>query len=148
MNTLEKHKAVDYLMAGHSCSQSMIMAYCHQFDISEQTAARLATGFAGGLAQGNTCGAVTGAIMVAGLKFGSGVAWDRYANEYCALVTQEFCHRFRHRQKTIECRKILKMNKIDPKDPEQIKGLRESGLCKEIVTDAQEILDQLLEEGV
>ncbi len=142
------HSAVDYLMAGHSCSQSMIMAYCHQFDIPETTAARLATGFAGGLAQGNTCGAVTGAIMVAGLKFGSGLAWDRYANDHCAQVTQEFCHRFKYRQKTIECREILVKNQIDPGDPEQIQNLRESGLCSQIVSDAQEILDELLEERV
>ena len=144
MNAADKHNAIDYLMAGHSCAQSVIMAYCKEFGIPVQTAARLATGFAGGLAQGKTCGAVTGAIMVAGLKFGSGKAWDRYANDCCALVTQEFCHRFKIRHTTTECHKILRMNRVNPGDPEQIKTLRASGLCRKIVGDAQDILGELL----
>ena len=108
----------------------------------------LATGFAGGISQGLTCGAVAGAVMVAGLKFGSSTSWDRYTNEHCALVTQEFCHRFKCRRKTIECREILMENQVNPGDPGQMGKLRESGLCAGIVADAQEILDQLLDEEV
>lgn len=144
---MKKQKtAIDFLMAGHSCSQSMVMAYAAQFDLNPDTAARLASGFAGGLAQGKTCGAVTGAIMVAGLKFGPRSLEDIYGKDHCYQITQEFCHRFKIRRKTIECFDILKMNKIDPGDPDSMKNLRQTGLCGHVVTDAQEILDQLLME--
>ncbi|MCG8688840.1 MAG: C-GCAxxG-C-C family protein [Desulfobacterales bacterium] len=142
----DQKTAVDYLMAGHSCSQALVMAYCQRFGLNRDTAAKLATGLAGGLAQGKTCGAVTGAIIVTGLKFGSGAAWDRYTNEQCAMAAQEFCHQFRKRQKTIQCRQILERHRININDPQQIKGLRESGLCARIVEDAQEILEKLLKE--
>ncbi len=131
-------------MAGHSCSQSMVMGYADQFNLSQDTAARLASGFAGGLAQGKTCGAVTGAIMVVGLKYGPKSLKDAYGKDHCYQVTQEFCHRFKILRKTIECFDILKMNKIDPGNPDTMKNLRGTGLCAHIVTDAQEILDELL----
>lgn len=61
-------------------------------------------------------------------------------------MTQEFCHQFKTRQKTMECSEILVMNHITPRDAESMKRLRETGLCKEIVLDAVRILEQLFQE--
>ncbi len=138
--------AIDYLIQGHSCSQAVVMAYSEEFNLPLDFAARLAAGLAGGLAQGKTCGAVTGAILVAGLKYGEGQTRDTYSKDLCVQMTQEFCHRFEARQKTVECHEILMMNHIDPRNPEDMRGLREKGLCKKIVLDAVEILEQLFKE--
>ena len=138
--------AVDYLLAGRSCAQAILMAYGPRFGMDRETASRLAAGFAGGMFRGDTCGAVSAAVMVAGLAYGSPDSGERYTASYCTLVTQEFCHRFCLRQKSVECRQILERHHVDPKDPEQIRGLRASGICTAVVRDAQEILDALLEE--
>ncbi|MDD9303441.1 MAG: C_GCAxxG_C_C family protein [Desulfobacter sp.] len=144
---MKKQKtAVDFLMAGHSCSQAMVMAYFENHQLPRDLASRMASGFAGGMAQGKTCGAVIGAIMVAGLKFGPKSAKDTYEKDHCFQITQEFCLRFKRLRTTVECHEILRMNQIDPQDTESMKQLREKGLCREIVQDAQQILDQLFKE--
>lgn len=137
------HSAVSLINDGHTCSASILMAYAPQFGLTPETAARLTAGFAGGLAQGKTCGAVTAAVMVIGLKYGPGLCVDPYKKELCVYLTQEFCHRFRQKRRTTQCSKILVHNGVDPSDPVQMKHLRGKKICDKIVNDAVVILDQL-----
>ncbi len=139
-------KAVDYAEKGYMCSQAIVMSFAKEFGLSPDMAAKISSGFAGGMAQGKTCGAVTGAVIVIGLKYGSGIIIDQYSKENCFLMTQEFFHRFVNRRKTVECSDILIMNNINPKDPEEMKNLREKKLCDKIIKDAAEILEELLLE--
>jgi len=148
MTPQDTHPVSDHLLAGYSCSQAMIMAYAERFDIPLETAARLGTGFAGGMAQFKTCGALTGAVAVIGLAFGSGKPFDSYANDRCAIAVQELSQRFRECQGSVACRNILNRHGIDPSNPEQMKTLRETGPCQAIVETAQEILEEILAEDV
>ena len=138
--------AVDLLMNGYMCSESVVMAISEEFGLDPEVASRISGGFAGGMAQGKTCGAVAGAIMVIGLKYGAGLVRDPYAKDHCFQVTQEFSHRFLERRCSMECREILLANNIDPRDPEAMRTLRERGLCDRIVRDSAEILEALFEE--
>ena len=133
-----------YLEAGYTCSQAMVMANASSFGLSPEIACLMASGFAGGLFQGKTCGAVIGAVMISGLAFGSDRPKDAYTRDLCSLVTQDICQRFSRRHGSVECRCILKRHGVDMADPEQIRGLRASGLCTEVVRDAQAILMNLL----
>lgn len=123
------------------------MAFANEFGLEPEIATRISGGFAGGMAQGKTCGAVTGAIMVIGLKYGAGLIRDQYSRDMCFQITQEFSHRFMARRKSLECGEILLMNNINPKDPEEMKNLREKRLCDKIVKDSAEILEDLFGEG-
>lgn len=138
--------ALTLLLDGYSCSESILMAYAPQFRLDPDIAARLAAGFAGGLAQGKTCGAVIAAVTVIGLKNGPGLARDPYKKDLCFALTQEFCHRFRKVRRSTRCSKILALNGIDPTDPQQVKNLREKKICDKIVKDAADILERLLME--
>jgi C_GCAxxG_C_C family probable redox protein len=56
---------------GYSCSQSILSAFASQFGLAEEFAIKISSPFGGGIArQGETCGAVTGALMVLALEFG------------------------------------------------------------------------------
>lgn len=136
--------AVDLLMKGHMCSGAIVMAFATEFGLEPEIAARISGGFAGGMAQGKTCGAVTGAIMVIGLKYGAGLLRDQYSKDLCFQMTQEFSHQFMARRKSLECSEILLMNNINPKDPEEMKNLREKKICDKIVKDSAEILEVLI----
>jgi C_GCAxxG_C_C family probable redox protein len=138
--------AVDLLLGGYMCSESIVMAFADGHGLAPETVARAAYGFAGGMTQGKTCGAVTGAIMIIGLKYGPGLRRDPYVRDRCIQLIQEFCHRFRIRRQTLECRTILSMNQIDFNDPEAMKTLRAKKLCDKIVRDAAEILEALCSE--
>ena len=136
-------KAVNYGERGYMCSEAVVMAYAEEFGLESDIAARISGGFAGGMAQGKTCGAVTGAIIVIGLKYGAGLIRDQYSRDMCFQITEKFSHCFMARRKSLECNEILLMNNINSKDPEEMKNLREKGLCDKIIKDAAEILEDL-----
>jgi C_GCAxxG_C_C family probable redox protein len=138
--------AVELMLDDFMCSEAMVMAFAREFGLEPEIALKISSGFAGGMAQGKTCGAVTGAIMLIGLKYGAGLQRDQYSKERCFQVTQEFSHRFVARRKSLECSDILVMNHINPKDPEEMNLLREKHLCEKIVKDSAEILEALFQE--
>ena len=56
---------------GYNCCQAVLLAYCKELGIDEKIAAKLSSSFGGGMGgMGETCGAVTGMFMVAGLMNG------------------------------------------------------------------------------
>ncbi len=140
-------RAVALFKEGFSCSQAVLAAYGEQFDLKQELALRIAGAFGGGMGRmGETCGAVTGAIMVLGMKFGSTTAGDLKARENAYAVVREFVHRFKGRNVSTLCRELLD---CDISTPEGMKRAKEEGLikqtCPKFVKDAAEILDQLLE---
>ena len=66
-------KAIELHHKGFNCAQAVVMAYCDMFDMDEKTAMRAAEGFGGGMGGFNsTCGALSGCVMLAGLKDSDG----------------------------------------------------------------------------
>jgi C_GCAxxG_C_C family probable redox protein len=145
MNCAER--ATDYFVRGFNCSQSVLAAYAEQFGLTEEQALKVAGGFGGGMGRmAETCGAVTGAIMVIGLKFASTTAGDMKGKENAYAVVREFVHRFKARNVTVLCRELLD---CDISTPEGMKRAQQEKLikkcCPKLIQDAAEILDQLIE---
>ena len=145
MNCAER--AADYFTRGFNCSQSVLAAYAEQFGLTEELALKVAGGFGGGMGRmGETCGAVTGAIMVIGLKFASTTPGDMQGKENAYAVVREFVHRFKGRNVTVLCRELLD---CDISTPEGMKRAQQEKLikkcCPKLIQDAVEILDQLIE---
>ena len=67
---MDKSKdALEKFRDGYACSQAILQVYGKEFGLDPEMALKIASGFAGGMCQGDICGAVTGAYMVLGLKF-------------------------------------------------------------------------------
>ncbi len=94
---------------------------------------------------GETCGVVTGSIMVIGLKSGWIKADDKEAKEKCYNLAREFMDRFKSRNSSVLCRDLID---CDISTPEGLKSAREKRLfiivCPQFVQDAAEILEQIL----
>ncbi|SET32132.1 C-GCAxxG-C-C family protein [[Clostridium] polysaccharolyticum] len=58
--------------SGYNCCQAVVCAFCKELGLDEDMAFRMAEGFGSGMGVQSTCGAVTGAIMLAGLKNSQG----------------------------------------------------------------------------
>ena len=58
--------------------------------------------------KGEVCGAVTGGIIVIGMKHGRGEEQDRAATDLTFAKTRELMDRFVDRHGTFICRKLLK----------------------------------------
>ena len=144
MNKIER--AVACFEKGFSCTQAVLSTYGGDYGLSRDTALRVAGAFGGGMGRmGKTCGAVTGAFMVIGLKHGAKEAKDEDKKEKTYALVREFTERFRSRNGSIVCNELLGYDISTPEG----RGLAQekelfSTLCPGLVKDAAEILEQLL----
>ncbi len=109
-------------------------------------ALKVAGAFGGGMGRlGETCGAVTGALMVIGLKHGKIKDDDDEARERTYELAQEFTARFRARNESLLCRELLGH---DLNTPDGMKAVADKqlflALCPRFVRQAAEILEQIL----
>lgn len=107
MNVCTK-QAVDMFNEGYSCSQAVVAAFGSPFGLGRETALKIAAGLGGGIGRtGNICGAVTGAILILGLKYGSTNPKDKNAKYAAYKKVQEFCEEFKTRAGSIVCHELL-----------------------------------------
>ncbi len=140
--------AVTRFEEGFNCSQAVFSVYAEELGLDKETALKISGTFGGGISRtGQTCGAVTGAIMALGLKFGATDAADKTTKEQAYSRAQEFARRFEARNEAITCKELLG---CDISTPDGHKMAKELGLygkiCPKLVKDAAEIVEELLAE--
>jgi C_GCAxxG_C_C family probable redox protein len=139
--------AVSFFNQGFNCSQSILASYCEQFGFEREKALKIASGFGGGMgAMAQTCGAVTGAFMVLGLKHGSTYASDRQAKLNTYKLIREFTEKFKARNGSIICKDLLGCD-ISTEQGYRIAKEKDlfSSRCPEFVRDAAEIIEQMFD---
>ena len=100
--------AVEKFLAGYNCAQSVLYAYGPPLGLDGETALKVATGLGAGIGRrGEVCGALTGGILVLGLKYGRGGQQDRSATEETYQKTLELMARFEKRHGSCLCRVLL-----------------------------------------
>ena len=139
--------AVNYFQEDYLCSQSILMAFAPQMGIELRQAARIAAPFGAGMSRkGWTCGAVTGALMVIGLRFGHEEGIDLETKERMYEKSQAFIAQFEQRNNSVVCRDLLGH---DLDQPGALEVIRDEGLfelrCPHFVQDAAEILIDIFE---
>ncbi|MCD6333866.1 MAG: C_GCAxxG_C_C family protein [Candidatus Latescibacteria bacterium] len=139
--------AVSCFEEGFSCSQAVFSTYGPQLGLDRERALKIAGTFGGGMGRmGETCGAVTGAFVVIGLKYGNSKAEDNPSKEKAYSLVREFADRFQSRNGTIGCRELLG---CELSTPEGRALAREKNLfatiCPKLVQDAAKIIEQILE---
>lgn len=129
-----------------NCAQSIFGTYATHYGLDREEALRISTGFGGGMAgNGRTCGAVTGAFMVIGLKNGMGVSKDKEAKEKTYQVIHEFSNKFQENNGSLICKELLG---CDINTPEGMDYFNQNKLsekkCLQCVKNAAEILEEML----
>lgn len=134
----EKTKTASELFSsGLYCSQAVLGAFCEDYGMEKETAFKISCGLNSGVRYADICGAVSGAVLVIGLKYG-GTA------DICNLKTEEFIERFKHRNGNVICRNILNCDISTPDGRE--KATNENlfrTLCLDMVISAAQILEDL-----
>ena len=137
-------RAVQMFRDECACSQAILAVYGAPLGLPHELAMRLAAGFAGGMRLGETCGAVTGAFMVLGLRHCStDCSTPAGRSEVYARVV-DFAGRFKQRNGSLTCRDLLG---CDISTAEGMKQAQEQNLfkttCVQMVRDAAEILEEM-----
>jgi len=131
-------KAVKCFEDGYNCSQAIFATYGKEFGISPDQALKIASGFGGGMRIDGTCGAVTGAFMVLGLRFAKGK--DK---PYDKII--KFAGTFCRKNKSTNCQALIG---CDIRTEEGMAKATNEGLfrsiCSQLVKDSAEILETML----
>ncbi|MFX1568253.1 MAG: C-GCAxxG-C-C family protein [Promethearchaeota archaeon] len=139
-------EAISYFKGNFNCTQAVLNTYSNIYGQDSDKALKIATGFGGGMGGlGRTCGAVTGAYMVIGLKYGMGVNEDVEAKGKTAQIIRDFTQKFEEINKSVLCKELLDcdINILENKGYFNQNELLENR-CLKFVKDAIEILEVLL----
>ena len=137
------NQAVEYFNHGFNCAQAVLSAYCEEFGLARETALNLSCGLGAGMGRlGHVCGAVSGAYLVIGLKFGQSLPDDKEAKEKTYALVQAFSKRFEARNGSTICRDLLGVELLS--GDKVIAAERVKSVCPKMVRDAVEIIEELL----
>ncbi|HVP94306.1 MAG TPA: C-GCAxxG-C-C family protein [Methanoregulaceae archaeon] len=139
-------EAVACFFRGFSCSQAVFLCYAKESGLDSRTALKLSCGFGAGIARtGEICGAVSGAIMVIGLRHGRDTVEDKDARDTTYKIVQQFLASFAERNGSVNCRELIGH---DLSDPESYDRAAKSGVfttkCPALVRGAVEVLEEIL----
>jgi C_GCAxxG_C_C family probable redox protein len=131
---------------GFSCSQAVLSAYAEDLGLDGETALRVAGAFGGGMARtGQTCGAVSGGLMVIGLRFGAVNAQDKASKERAYAAGQELMAQFVERNGSLQCKDLLGCDLSTPEGRQMAHEQRlTAARCPRFVEDAARIVEELL----
>jgi C_GCAxxG_C_C family probable redox protein len=140
-------KALSYSNIGYNCAESALLAIAKDaLEIESDLVPKIATGFGGGISRcGYVCGAVSGAIIGFGLRYGRSNPEELRAKTYNRVV--EFYRQFQKKFGSIVCREL---SGCDLSTIEGIRKFREENVyerrCRYFVTGAIEIFRSLIDE--
>lgn len=138
--------ATNLFLDGYNCTQSILYAFREELGLSEETSLKISCGLGAGMARkGEVCGAVTGGILVLGMRHGRVLNEDRTATETTYAKTQELMNRFTSKHGSCLCRQLLKGCDLSTEDGQSFFKENDflSQICLICVQSVVEILEQI-----
>lgn len=143
----KSEKAISYFNNSFNCAQSVFTSFGPELGLSEDECLKIATAFGAGMGkQQHVCGAVSGALMVLGLKFGKALNDPENNKENTYDKTAEFLKTFESNNGSIYCKQLLRdLDMNNEKDLHKIKdlGLFENE-CESYIKNAVELVSELI----
>lgn len=136
--------AVATFRNGINCAQAILSAWGPRHGLDRETALRLGGAFGSGMNMGETCGAVTGALMVIGLRSAKVSHAGFLTRDRTERETLEFLERFKARNGTVSCKELLGCDLGTPAGRAAARRDRSfKTRCPKFVRDAAEILEEI-----
>ena len=142
---MSKAEKASEFFNSYNCAQAVITAYAEDFGLEQDTALSMAVGFGGGMGRlQETCGAVSGAIMVLGLSSGFKEGDSREKIDEVYAKVRGFVEDFKKEKGTVKCRELLGCNLMTEEGHKFFveNKLREN--CRGYIRFACELLDRYL----
>ncbi len=143
-------KAYELFMQGYNCSQSIAVAFADKLGIDEITAAKIASGFGGGMGRmREVCGTFSGIVMVMSMLYGYSdpKVYDEKKELYGRI--RSIAEQFRADNGSIICRELLGLDKAEksaaPEKRSEVYYKKRP--CPELCRYAANLLEQYIEEN-
>jgi C_GCAxxG_C_C family probable redox protein len=146
METVQQ-KVINAFREDKNCSQSVLLGFADRFQIQEDHALSISSGFGAGMGRmQRTCGAVSGAYMVLGLYAGTKTITNAERKETAYKMIREFTKRFEKEKKTTQCADLLHvdLNTQLGKKYYDDNHLKET-VCEKCIQLSLDILDDMME---
>lgn len=143
-------QAQKYFANNFSCSQSVFAAFAPGLGLSVNNSLKVACAFGAGMGrQQQTCGAVTGALMALGMKYGKGINDGNEKKEQTFAMTEILLDKFAQIHGSINCRELLDgLNMNNPDDLERIQNKKMfETRCPKYVATAAQIVEELIDKN-
>lgn len=143
-------KARSLFLQGYNCSQAIAVAFCDVTGINADTAARLVSGFGGGMSRmREVCGAASGIVFVMSALYGYEQPTDFDGKKALYAEVQKVLRQFETQNGSLVCRELLGLSGkgADSPVPEQrTPAYYKKRPCPDIIYTAAEILDSYIKE--
>ena len=113
---MEKKEIAELFMKGIDCSQVVVGAFAGELGITTEEAYKMAAAFGGGMGLGETCGAVVGAMIVLGLKYGHYDVEHMEQKDIMNAKRAEFLQKFQGKYGVCNCKGLLKHDISKPEE--------------------------------
>ena len=133
------------LFENYNCAQSVLSAYAADFNLDRAKALQVAAGFGAGMGRlQETCGAVTGAIMVLGLSSGFREEDNREKSNAVYAKLRKLVDDFTREKGTIKCRELLGCDLSTEEGQAFFKEHNLRSNCREYISICCRLLDSYL----
>ena len=138
-------KAAELFVQGYNCAQAVVVAFCNVTGMEEDYAAKLASGFGGGMGGlREVCGAVSGMNMVLSCLYGYCDPADDAGKKQTYGNMKALAEQFQEKNGSIICRELMKnMPANDNPDP-KVAEYYAKRPCVRMVMTAAELLDEFI----
>lgn len=111
----KKEQALEYHKKGYNCCQAVACTFCKDFGVPKEEMFRIAEGFGFGMGTMETCGAVTGMVILIGLENSIGdLENGRPSKTDTYKKVKAYTEKFRQKNKSTICRDLKGVTKKIP----------------------------------
>ncbi|MEN8203269.1 MAG: C-GCAxxG-C-C family protein [Bacteroidota bacterium] len=138
-------QARELFLSGYNCAQSVVLSFADDLKYSKELVQKMASGFGGGMGkQQETCGAVTGAIMVLGIMKGETVNNNEELKSEVYGAVKELSRKFKAEFRTTNCMDLIGCDLNTPEGAAKFKDeLIMETTCADCVKKAVEIVESI-----
>lgn len=145
---MTKEEVLEEFDKGYDCCQVVFHYWAEKLGLDEEIAYKISTGFGAGMLQGETCGAVVGAYMALGLKYGCCKTGYEGEEQKVATIIKDvqFRQMFLEKYSSTMCRELLGADFSTSEGAKQISEEQKMiTFCPQLVSDILEILEEIIE---
>ena len=137
--------AKDHFLSGYNCAQSVVLTFADDLKYSKELALKISAGFGGGMGkQQETCGAVTGAIMVLGLLKGETINNNDELKAESYSSVKELTREFTALYNSTRCRDLIGCDLNTPEGAAKFKEEKiMENVCADCVAQAVKIVESI-----
>lgn len=139
-----KEQAIEYFKQGYNCTQAVVLTFKDVLTIDAEELCKIASPFGGGISRmRETCGAVTGMVLVLGNLVGYSTPETGEKKHELYKKTQGILKIFENRYGSLTCGKLLNLTQKhdDPKPTPRDHSFYLNRPCTELIGGAAEILE-------